>query len=162
MENGNLLVAKKMDHWRSRLIDLSLRNRLLNFKLTKSSTVQFIEPAMDTLFDFLAKKNKPMAVICPEIRDEMDVTFLVVSELSRSLQGGYDDLPNLGSFKESGDIEYTADNALIMTTEGSVYDREGGDKGRTVHLWLVASREMSPGKVADYQVEFPYWSFREL
>jgi very-short-patch-repair endonuclease len=72
MENGNLLVAKKMDHWRSRLIDLSLRNRLLNFKLTKSSTVQFIEPAMDTLFDFLAKKNKPMAVICPEIRDEMD------------------------------------------------------------------------------------------
>ena len=42
MENGNLLVAKKMDHWRSRLIDLSLRNRLLNFKLTKSSTVQFI------------------------------------------------------------------------------------------------------------------------
>ncbi|MGD0818964.1 MAG: DUF4011 domain-containing protein, partial [Methanomassiliicoccales archaeon] len=66
------MVAKKMDHWRSRLIDLSLRNRLLNFKLTKSSTVQFIEPSMDVLFDFLAKKNKPMVVICPEIRDEMD------------------------------------------------------------------------------------------
>ena len=97
-----------------------------------------------------------------QIRDEMGVTFLVVSELSRSLQGGYDELPNLGSFKESGDIEYTADNALIMTTEGSVYDRDGGDAGRTVHLWLVASREMSPGKVADYQVEFPYWSFREI
>jgi replicative DNA helicase len=97
-----------------------------------------------------------------QIRDEMGVTFLVVSELSRSPQGGYDELPNLGSFKESGDIEYTADNALIMTTEGSVYDRDGGDAGRTVHLWLVASREMSPGKVADYQVEFPYWSFREI
>ena len=71
-EEGNLLVSKKMDHWRSRLIDLSLRNRLLNFKLTKSSTVQFIEPAMDALFDFLAKQNKPMIVICPEIRDEMN------------------------------------------------------------------------------------------
>jgi DNA polymerase III delta prime subunit len=61
-----------MDHWRSRLIDLSLRNRLLNFKFTKSSTVQFTEPSMDALFDFLAKKNNPMAVICPEFRDEMN------------------------------------------------------------------------------------------
>ncbi len=74
IENGNLMVSKKMDHWRSRLIDLSLRNRLLNFKLTKSSTVQFIEPSMDVLFDFLAKKNRPMAVICPEVRDEMDAS----------------------------------------------------------------------------------------
>ena len=107
-----------------------------------------------------------------QIRDEMDVTFLVVSELSRALEGGYDAKPDLASFKESGDIEYTADNALIMTTEGSVYDSDdegnavasGGarDTGRVVHLWLVASREMSPGKVADYQVEFPYWSFREV
>ena len=71
-ENGNLMVTNKMDHWRSRLIDLSLRNRLLNFKLTKSSTVQFMEPSMDGLFDFLAKKNKPMVIICPEFRDEMD------------------------------------------------------------------------------------------
>jgi len=98
-----------------------------------------------------------------QIRDEMDVTFLVVSELSRALEGGYDEQPDLASFKESGDIEYTADNALIMTTRGSVYDQEdgNGDVGRTVHLWLVASREMSPGKVGDYEVQFPYWGFKE-
>lgn len=97
-----------------------------------------------------------------QIRDEMDVTFLVVSELSRGLEGGYDEQPDLASFKESGDIEYTADNALIMTTQGSVYEQEGGDEGgRTVHLWLVASREMSPGKVGDYEVDFPYWGFGE-
>ena len=71
-ENGNVLVAKKLDHWRSRLIDLSLRNRLLNFKLTRSSTVQFIDPSMDVLFEALAKNNKSMVVICPEVRDEMD------------------------------------------------------------------------------------------
>jgi len=97
-----------------------------------------------------------------QIRDEMDVTFLVVSELSRGMAGGYDEQPDLASFKESGDIEYTADNALIMTTRGSVYDQEGGDAGRTVHLWLVASREMSPGRVAEYEVDFPYWGFKEL
>ena len=73
-----------------------------------------------------------------------------------------DEQPDLASFKESGDIEYTADNALIMTTRGSVYDKDGGDAGRTVHLWLVASREMSPGRVGEYEVEFPYWGFKEL
>jgi replicative DNA helicase len=98
-----------------------------------------------------------------QIRDDMEVTFLVVSELSRGMAGGYDEQPDLASFKESGDIEYTADNALVMTTRGSVYDREdGGDAGRRVHLWLVASREMSPGRVAEYEVQFPYWAFKEL
>lgn len=97
-----------------------------------------------------------------QIRDEMDVTFLIVSELSRGLEGHYDEQPDLASFKESGDIEYTADNALIMTTEGSVYDQDKDDEGRMVKIWLVASREMSPGLVAEYQVEFPFWSFREL
>ncbi len=29
-------------------------------------------------------------------------------------------------------------------------------------LWLVASRENSPGKIADYVLEYPYWGFREV
>jgi len=103
------------------------------------------------------------------------VTFLVISELGRALQGGYDEKPDLASFKETGDIEYTADNALVMTTQVSVYDQEGAaveaDSAearsssaaqRTVNLWLVASREMSPGKIATYAVDYPYWCFREL
>jgi hypothetical protein len=28
-------------------------------------------------------------------------------------------------------------------------------------LWLVASRENSPGRVADYVLEYPFWGFRE-
>jgi len=29
-------------------------------------------------------------------------------------------------------------------------------------LWLAASRENSPGKVAEYSLEYPYWGFREI
>jgi replicative DNA helicase len=47
------------------------------------------------------------------IRDEQHVIFLVISELSRGQSGRYDDKPDLGLFKESGDIEYSADNAMI-------------------------------------------------
>jgi hypothetical protein len=109
------------------------------------------------------------------IRDNHQVTFLVISELGRALKGGYDDKPDLASFKETGDIEYTADNALVMTTNVSVYDQQGETvdttvadsrtaalSQRTVDLWLVASREMSPGKIATYRVDYPYWCFEEL
>jgi len=32
---------------------------------------------------------------------------------------------------------------------------------RESSLWLVASRESSPGKIADYALDFPYWGFKE-
>jgi hypothetical protein len=28
-------------------------------------------------------------------------------------------------------------------------------------LWLVASREQSPGLIGRYRLDFPYWGFRE-
>lgn len=95
------------------------------------------------------------------IRDEQNVAFLVISELSRNAEGQYSQKPDLASFKESGDIEYSADNAMILVPNwnplGSVADGE-----RRSSLWLVASRENNPGKIADYALEYPYWGFREL
>jgi hypothetical protein len=29
-------------------------------------------------------------------------------------------------------------------------------------LWLVASRENSPGKIAEYVLDYPFWGFREM
>ena len=29
-------------------------------------------------------------------------------------------------------------------------------------LWRVANRESSPGKIATYVLEYPYWGFREI
>jgi replicative DNA helicase len=95
------------------------------------------------------------------IRDEQHVCFLVISELSRGKGGGYGEKPDLSSFKESGDIEYSADNAMILTPNWDPLDPVSTEK-RVSRLWLVASRESSPGKIADYQVDYPYWCFNEL
>lgn len=95
------------------------------------------------------------------IRDEQHVCFLVISELSRGKGGGYGEKPDLSSFKESGDIEYSADNAMILTPNWDPLDPVSTEK-RVSQLWLVASRESNPGKVADYQVDYPYWCFNEL
>lgn len=95
------------------------------------------------------------------IRDELNVAFLVVSELSRGKAGGYDDKPDLGAFKESGDIEYSADNAMVLLPNWDPVDPISTTK-RRITLWMVASRENSPGRIADYQLDYPYWRFDEL
>jgi hypothetical protein len=33
---------------------------------------------------------------------------------------------------------------------------------RKATLWMVASRENSPGKIAEYILEYPYWMFQEI
>ncbi|MFO7783200.1 MAG: DnaB-like helicase C-terminal domain-containing protein [Desulfatiglandales bacterium] len=94
------------------------------------------------------------------IRDEQNVAFLVVSELSRGQGGSYSGKPDLASFKESGDIEYSADNAMILVPHWDPLDPVSTAE-RKSGLWLVASRENSPGRIAEYVLEYPYWGFRE-
>jgi replicative DNA helicase len=95
------------------------------------------------------------------IRDEQNVSFLVISELSRDEGGHYSEKPDLASFKESGDIEYSADNAMILSPDWDPLDPFSKEK-RKGTLWLVASRENSPGKIAEYQLDYPFWGFKEL
>jgi KaiC/GvpD/RAD55 family RecA-like ATPase len=95
------------------------------------------------------------------IRDEQGVAFLVISELSRGQSGRYDEKPDLSLFKESGDIEYSADNAMILSPDWDpLASFSSGDRKST--LWLVASRENNPGKIAEYVLEYPYWGFKEI
>lgn len=95
------------------------------------------------------------------IRDELQVSFLVISELSRGVAGSYLEEPHLGVFKGSGDIEYSADNAMVLYPSSLERDGSAKSAGKTNRLFLVASREHSPGQVADYHQDFPYWGFTE-
>ena len=94
------------------------------------------------------------------IRDDQNVSFFVISELSRGEGGRYAKTPDLGAFKESGDIEYSADNAMILIPDWDPIDPISSQE-RLSSLWLVASRENSPGKIASYRLDFPYWGFSE-
>ncbi len=94
------------------------------------------------------------------IRDELHVSFLVISELSRGDGKSYKETPHLGVFKGSGDIEYSADNAMVLYPDWDPL-RSVAEQKRKNKLWLVASREHSPGLVAEYEVDYPYWGFVE-
>ncbi len=95
------------------------------------------------------------------IRDEMQVSFLVISELSRGDKGSYRETPHLGVFKGSGDIEYSADNAFVLHPDWDQQSAMDGSR-RDNHLWLVASREHSPGLIATYRLDYPFWGFSEI
>jgi replicative DNA helicase len=97
---------------------------------------------------------------CEAIRDEEGADFLIISELSRDRGGNYGEKPDLGSFKASGDIAYSADNAMILMPAWDPLD-PAPDAARKNNLWLVASRENNPGRVAAYTIDFPYWRFLE-
>ena len=94
------------------------------------------------------------------IRDELQVSFLVISELSRGTEKAYSEEPHLGVFKGSGDIEYSADNAMVLFPKTVQKQNGDGDK-RSATLWVVASREHSPGPVASYELDYPFWGFVE-
>ena len=89
----------------------------------------------------------------------MQVSFLVISELSRGDKGSYTDTPHMGIFKGSGDIEYSADNALVLFPDWDQQDNKAVERNN--NLWLVASREHSPGLVASYRLDYPFWGFVE-
>jgi KaiC/GvpD/RAD55 family RecA-like ATPase len=94
------------------------------------------------------------------IRDELQVSFLVISELSRGDGKSYKETPHLGVFKGSGDIEYSADNAMVLYPDWDPLNTDD-TQDRSNKLWLVASREQSPGLVAEYTVDYPFWGFVE-
>ncbi len=93
------------------------------------------------------------------IRDELQVSFLIISELSRGRNDGYTDTPHMGMFKGSGDIEYSADNAMVFYPDWDPL--EAVQQQRQNKLWLVASREHTPGLIGNYGLDYPYWGFVE-
>jgi len=48
-------VDRKIQQWKERLIDLGLRNRLINFKETKASTLKIVEPNAAEIYEHIIK-----------------------------------------------------------------------------------------------------------
>ena len=51
-------VDEKISQWRRELLDLSQRNRLLNFKPSRSGTVKLVEPAADAIYKRLVEQER--------------------------------------------------------------------------------------------------------
>ena len=59
MENGSILP--KLEASRKELLDLGLRNSLLNYKTPGSKGVRIVQEKSSAVFDILVKKSKTMS-----------------------------------------------------------------------------------------------------
>ena len=58
-------VAASIDHWKRKLLDLSKRNRLLKFKVTKVSTVHIVDEQPAEVFRSLFLMERSMRFAPP-------------------------------------------------------------------------------------------------
>ena len=63
-------INDRFDSWKNKLLDLGKRNRLINYKETKSSTLRITQPTIEELFDRLVRKEEEIAF--PRSLDEKD------------------------------------------------------------------------------------------
>jgi very-short-patch-repair endonuclease len=74
-----------INKWLHKLIDLSRRNRQLYFRRTKTSTVKFIKPSYQEIYDILVNKRRKMTIIYRNIENlskpKKDLTNYVGNEL---------------------------------------------------------------------------------
>jgi hypothetical protein len=64
---ANARVDQRIDDWKLKLIDLTRRNKLINYKETKTSSLKIINPSIDTIFSRLANEGKPWEIWSPTI-----------------------------------------------------------------------------------------------
>lgn len=53
-------VLTKVEKWKQKLLDLSKRNRLLNYRETKRSNISIVKPDIKTIFDSIVNKGKEL------------------------------------------------------------------------------------------------------
>lgn len=47
---SSTLLNKKIEYWEHQLLDLGKRNKMINYRETKRSTLKLLEPAFEDLF----------------------------------------------------------------------------------------------------------------
>lgn len=82
--------TKKLDKWADLLLDTGKRNNLINFKDTRTTTVEVLLPSSDTLFEKVDVGSR-LEVFDPQINDEDDMKGSSVSDqLSIEIPGEAD------------------------------------------------------------------------
>lgn len=59
-------LRRKIDEWRGRLIDLSRRNQLLNYRKRKSSNLEFEQQSSDEIYQYMSGSGRSWKVYLPQ------------------------------------------------------------------------------------------------
>lgn len=89
-------IENKIEIWQNKLLDLGKRNRLLNYRETKRSTLRIITPEIYEFWDSFVKNEKPLEFpFYDDIEDEEEPTLFASVETNQSIKDMQKTLRNL-------------------------------------------------------------------
>ncbi len=94
-------LDRKIERWKRELLDTGKRNKMINYRETKRSTLQILEPSAPELFNRLAFSEKPLSFQKPISKDS-DLRLYSVIALMETLS--YNLNVQQGDIKTSGTI----------------------------------------------------------
>lgn len=92
---------KKLEYWKHQLLDLGKRNKMINYRETKRTTIKLVEPSFDELFNRLAVHEETLT-FQRSVDRETDIRVFSVLSLLENLSAS---LPvTIGDIKTEGSI----------------------------------------------------------
>ena len=95
------LVDKKLKYWEHQLLDLGKRNKMINYRETKRTTIKLVEPSFGELFNRLAL-NEETLTFQRSVDRETDIRVFSILSLLENLSAS---LPvTIGDIKTEGSV----------------------------------------------------------
>ena len=107
--------TKKLDKWAELLLDTGKRNNLINFKDTRTLTVEVLHPSSDVLFDKV-DGTTAFEVLDPKIIEEDDCTeaFSVQDQLETARNERAGDFKGKNDFLEKYSRKIKRQNQILL------------------------------------------------
>lgn len=89
-------IENKIEIWQNKLLDLGKRNKLLNYRETKRSTLHIITPEIYEFWNSFVKNENPLEFpFYDDSEDEEESTLLASVETNQSIKDMQKTLRNL-------------------------------------------------------------------
>ncbi len=138
-------LERKIEHWKQELLDTGKRNKMINFRETRRSTLQILEPEMTELFNRLAFSEKPLTFQKPVNKDTDFRTYAMIA-LMETLNYPLDVL--VGDIKTAGTIIEREKTLKNLRAKAKLAQEEQGTNILYVCFgficWREQNRESSP------------------
>lgn len=100
----NPIENKKIEYWKSQLLDTGKRNKMINYRETARATLKIVAPGLDELYENYVQKENELTFEYPLDKDSDIRTYSVLrlfDGLSCSIPVLLGDIKVATSFKES-------------------------------------------------------------
>lgn len=95
------LLNKKLEYWEHQLLDLGKRNKMINYRETKRTTIKLVEPSFSELFTRLAL-NDEILTFQRSVDRETDLRVFSILSLLENLSASFS--VTIGDIKTEGNV----------------------------------------------------------